>query len=61
MVVSGGAIPFITNRFIPKGGVVVAIRQQMGVPVKYVGLGEQVDDLELFSPDDFVDALFADE
>ena len=40
-----------------KGGVVVAIRQQMGMPVKYVGVGEQIDDLELFSPDDFVDAL----
>ena len=44
-----------------KGGVVVAIRQQMGIPVKYVGLGEKVGDLDLFSPDDFVDALFADE
>lgn len=40
-----------------KGGVVVAIRQQMGIPVKYVGVGEQLDDLELFSPDEFVDAL----
>ncbi|MFG0332189.1 MAG: signal recognition particle-docking protein FtsY [Maioricimonas sp. JB049] len=43
-----------------KGGVVVAIRQKMGIPVKYVGVGEQIDDIELFSPDDFVDALFAD-
>ncbi len=43
-----------------KGGVVVAIRQQMGIPVKYVGVGEQIGDLELFSPDDFVDALFSD-
>lgn len=43
-----------------KGGVVVAIRQQMGIPVKYVGVGEKIDDLDLFSPDDFVDALFAD-
>ncbi|MFV0443706.1 MAG: signal recognition particle-docking protein FtsY [Planctomycetaceae bacterium] len=42
-----------------KGGVVVAIRQQMGIPVKYVGVGEQIDDLTLFSPDDFVEALFA--
>jgi fused signal recognition particle receptor len=41
-----------------KGGVVVAIRQQMSLPVKYVGVGEQVDDLELFDPDGFVDALF---
>lgn len=32
----------------------------MGMPVKYVGVGEKIDDLELFSPDDFVDALFAE-
>lgn len=42
-----------------KGGVVVAIRQSMGIPVKYVGTGEQIDDLELFDPDAFVEALFA--
>lgn len=40
-----------------KGGVVVAIRQQMGIPVKYVGLGEQIDDLAVFDPNNFVDAL----
>ena len=43
-----------------KGGVVVAIRQQVGLPVKYVGVGEQADDLALFLPDPFVDALFED-
>jgi len=42
-----------------KGGVVVAIRQQVGLPVKYVGVGEQLDDLALFEPDPFVEALFA--
>ncbi|MFM9962841.1 MAG: signal recognition particle-docking protein FtsY [Planctomycetaceae bacterium] len=42
-----------------KGGVAVAIRQQMGIPVKYVGVGEGIDDLQVFSPDNFVDALFA--
>lgn len=42
-----------------KGGVTVAIRQSMGIPVKYVGVGEQIDDLELFNPDRFVEALFA--
>jgi fused signal recognition particle receptor len=42
-----------------KGGIVVAIRQQMSLPVKYVGVGEQVDDLELFDADGFVEALFA--
>ncbi len=40
-----------------KGGVVVAICQKMGIPVKYVGVGEQIDDFELFDPDGFVDAL----
>ncbi|MCB9951839.1 MAG: signal recognition particle-docking protein FtsY [Planctomycetaceae bacterium] len=43
-----------------KGGVVVAIRRQMGIPVKYVGVGEQMTDLQLFSPDDFVEALVAE-
>lgn len=42
-----------------RGGVAVAIRQDMGFPVKYIGVGEQVDDLELFDPDNFVDALFS--
>ena len=40
-----------------KGGVAIAIRQTMGIPVKFVGLGEQIDDLEVFDPDNFVDAL----
>ncbi len=43
-----------------KGGVVVAIRQQVGLPVKYVGVGEKAQDLALFEPVPFVDALFAD-
>jgi fused signal recognition particle receptor len=43
-----------------KGGVVVAIRQKMGIPVKYVGVGEKIDDLQVFSPEDFVNALFSD-
>ncbi len=42
-----------------KGGVVVAIRQQVGLPVKYLGVGEQPEDLTPFNPDEFVDALFA--
>ena len=41
-----------------KGGVVVAIRQTVGLPVKYVGVGEKSEDLALFVPDDFVNALF---
>jgi fused signal recognition particle receptor len=43
-----------------KGGVVVAIRQNVGLPVKYVGVGERPEDLTLFVPDEFVDALFED-
>jgi fused signal recognition particle receptor len=43
-----------------KGGVVVAIRQQVGLPVKYVGVGEKAEDLTPFKPDEFVDALFAE-
>jgi fused signal recognition particle receptor len=43
-----------------KGGVVVAIRQQVGLPVKYVGVGEKAEDLAPFRPDDFVEALFSE-
>ena len=43
-----------------KGGVVVAIRKQVGLPVKYIGVGEQAEDLALFDADRFVDALFED-
>jgi fused signal recognition particle receptor len=43
-----------------KGGVVVAIRQQVGLPVKYVGVGEKAEDLALFKPAEFVDALFSE-
>jgi len=43
-----------------KGGVVIPIRQQFDLPVKYVGTGEKTEDLALFNVDRFVDALFAD-
>jgi fused signal recognition particle receptor len=43
-----------------KGGIVVGIRDQFDIPVKFVGLGETVDDIEPFDPDTFVDAMFAD-
>lgn len=43
-----------------KGGVVVAIRQKMGIPVKYVGVGEQIDDLQVFNPEQFAAALVAE-
>lgn len=41
-----------------KGGIVVGIREQLDIPVKFVGLGETIDDLEPFDPDKFVEALF---
>jgi fused signal recognition particle receptor len=41
-----------------KGGIVVAIQRELGLPVKLVGLGEGVEDLVDFDPDAFVDALF---
>ncbi len=43
-----------------KGGVVVAIRQQVGLPVKYLGVGEKAEDMTLFNPDQFVEAMFED-
>jgi fused signal recognition particle receptor len=41
-----------------KGGIVIAIKDELGVPVKLVGVGEKLDDLEDFSPKEFVEALF---
>jgi len=40
-----------------KGGIVIAVQRELGVPVKFVGLGEGVDDLAPFDPEEFVDAL----
>ena len=41
-----------------KGGIAVAIHAELGVPVKYIGVGETIDDLQKFNADDFVNALF---
>jgi fused signal recognition particle receptor len=41
-----------------KGGIVLAIKQELGIPVKFVGIGEKADDVTPFDPDAFVDALF---
>jgi fused signal recognition particle receptor len=43
-----------------KGGIVIAIRQELNLPVKFVGLGEKMDDLQPFDSEQFVHALFAD-
>jgi len=42
-----------------KGGVIIGISDQMNIPVKYIGVGEQVDDLQLFDKQSFVDSLFS--
>ena len=44
-----------------KGGIVVAIQSELGIPVKYIGVGESIDDLQKFDSDDFVNALFTTE
>lgn len=41
-----------------KGGIAVAIQSELGIPVKYIGVGESIDDLQKFDSDQFVDALF---
>ncbi len=41
-----------------KGGIAVAIQSELNVPVKYIGVGEKIDDLQKFNADDFVNALF---
>lgn len=43
-----------------KGGIVLAIRNKLNIPVKFVGLGEKVDDLQPFDPERYVYGLFAD-
>lgn len=41
-----------------KGGIAIAIQAELGIPVKYIGVGEQIDDLQKFDAHDFVEALF---
>ena len=41
-----------------KGGIAVAIQSELGIPVKYVGVGEKIDDLQKFNAEEFVQALF---
>ena len=44
-----------------KGGIIVAIRNELGIPVKYVGVGEGIDDLQPFSAADFAEGIFGEE
>ena len=41
-----------------RGGAVVSVVDELGIPVKYIGIGETVDDLQAFDPEGFVSALF---
>ncbi len=41
-----------------KGGIIVAVAKELGIPIRYIGIGEDLDDLEEFVPEVFVDALF---
>ena len=43
-----------------KGGVIVAVSEIVDIPVRYIGIGEQMDDLREFNAEDFVDAMFED-
>lgn len=41
-----------------KGGIAIAIQSELGIPIKYIGVGEQIEDLQKFDADNFIDALF---
>jgi fused signal recognition particle receptor len=41
-----------------KGGVVFALAKQLGIPIRFIGIGEGIDDLQAFNAKDFIDALF---
>ena len=44
-----------------KGGIIFAIAKKMGLPIRYIGVGEKIDDLRRFEAEDFVDALLSRE
>lgn len=44
-----------------KGGIIVSIKSELDIPVKFIGVGEQMDDLQPFNPLDFANALFSEE
>ena len=41
-----------------KGGIVISIRKELGIPVKFIGVGEQIDDMKTFNSAEFASALF---
>ncbi|KZZ49505.1 hypothetical protein A3760_21265 [Oleiphilus sp. HI0122] len=44
-----------------KGGIIFAIAKQLGLPIRFIGVGEQIDDLRPFNADEFIEALFESE
>lgn len=44
-----------------KGGIVIGISNELNIPVKYIGVGEQIEDLQVFERENFVKALFGEE
>ena len=58
MNISGIAITKLDGT--AKGGVIVAICDELKIPVRFIGVGEKMDDLREFIAKDFVDALFSD-
>ncbi len=44
-----------------KGGIILSIKKELGIPVKFIGVGEKIEDMKPFSPDDFATALFEKE
>lgn len=42
-----------------KGGIALAIRKELGIPIQYIGTGENIDDMSLFNPEEFIEALLA--
>jgi fused signal recognition particle receptor len=43
-----------------KGGIAITIRRTLQLPVRYIGVGEQMDDLQPFDPDAYIEAIFAE-
>ncbi len=43
-----------------KGGIILSIKKELGIPVKFIGVGEKIDDMKPFSPEEFANALFED-
>ena len=44
-----------------KGGIIISIKRELGIPVKFIGVGEKIDDMQPFSADEFTDSLFSDD